>query len=124
MLMNEGVPPASQIKPVGHGAVVDQGVDLAGAAGVEEDVALADARLLEQQAGLDQPLADVVGERAIVAREAPRQVGELGVVAAPLAHAGEALEDAAGRPPRPGPGGARARSPRRARPPPGADRAP
>src|ERR671934_3062806 len=96
MLMNEGVSPASEIEAGGHRAVVDERVDLGGAAGVEEDVALADAGLLEQQAGLEELLADVVGERAVVAREAARQMRELGVVAAPLAHAGEALEDAPG----------------------------
>ena len=64
---------ASEIQLGRDRAVVDQGVDLAGAAGVQEDVALPDAGLFEQQPGLDEPLADVVGQRPVVAREAARQ---------------------------------------------------
>src|SRR3954447_14526896 len=63
---------------------------------VQEDVALPDARLGLQQASLEQRLAHGLGELAVVAREAACQVGELRVVAAPLAHAVEALEDPAG----------------------------
>src|SRR4051812_5226341 len=74
--------------------LVDQRVDVLRAGGVEEDVALADARLLGEQLGLDERLADLGRQLAVVAGEAARQVGELGVVAAPLAHAVEALEDA------------------------------
>src|SRR5919197_6004969 len=74
----------------------DQGMDLACAAWVEEDVALPDARLLRQEVGGQQRLADRLGERAVVAREAAGEVGELGVVPAPFAHAVEPLQDAAG----------------------------
>ncbi len=59
-------------------------------------MALADALLLAQQARVDERLADGVGERAVVAGEAARQMVEGGVVAAPLAHSVEALQ----RPPR------------------------
>ena len=58
-------------------------------------MALAHARLLLEQAGLQERLAHLVGERAVVAGEAARQVVERGVVAAPLAHAVEPLEDPA-----------------------------
>jgi hypothetical protein len=58
-------------------------------------VALAHARLLLQQAGAQEGLAHLVGERALVAGEAARQVVEGRVVSAPLPHAVEALEDAA-----------------------------
>ena len=63
-------------------------------------MALADARLLLEQAGLEQRLADLVGERAVVAGEPAREVAELRVVAAPLAHPVEALEDPARDPAR------------------------
>ena len=43
-----------------------------------------------------QRLAHLLGQGAVVAGEAAREVGELGVVAAPLAHAVEALQDPAG----------------------------
>src|SRR5919198_2244455 len=94
-------------------ALVDQRPDLARAARVEEDVALADGRLLGQQAGLQERLSHRLRERPLVAGEAAREVREVGVVAAPLAHAVEPLEDAAGGPARRGgvllrPGGARA----------------
>ena len=52
-------------------------------------------RLLGQQARGEQRLADLGGELAVVAGEAAREVGEVGVVAAPLPHAVEALEDPA-----------------------------
>ena len=78
-------------------ARVDHPADLGRLARVEVDVALADGRLLGQQAGLQQRLPHLLGERAVVAGEAAREVGELGVVAAPLAHAVEPLEDPAGR---------------------------
>src|SRR4051812_39929503 len=74
--------------------LVDERVDVLRPPGVEEDVALADAGLLEEQAGDEELLADPDRQLALVAREAARQVGELGVVAAPFAHAVEALEDA------------------------------
>jgi hypothetical protein len=70
-------------------------VDVARAAGVEEDVALADARLLLEQAGDEQRLPHRLGERSLVAGEPAGQMGELGVVAAPFAHAVEPLQDAA-----------------------------
>ena len=64
-------------------------------------MALADGRLLRQQPGVEQRLADGLRERAVVAREAAREMGEVGVVAAPLPHPVEPLED----PPRdPAPG--------------------
>src|SRR3954447_3539458 len=72
---------------------LDQPPDVSRAARVEEDVALADRRLLGEQARAEQRLADVGGELALVAREAAREVGEVRVVAAPLAHAVEPLED-------------------------------
>src|SRR4051794_332697 len=77
-------------------AGVDEPVHVLRPARVEVDVALADRRLLQQQAGFQQRLPDVHGECAVVAGEAAREVGELRVVAAPLAHPGQALEDAAG----------------------------
>src|SRR3954468_8940555 len=73
---------------------LDQPPDVSRAARVEEDVALADRRLLGEQARAEQRLADVGGELAVVAREAACEVGEVRVVAAPLAHAVEPLEDA------------------------------
>src|SRR4051794_4441987 len=75
---------ALQPQFVGDRPVVDERVDLLRAPGIEEDVALADARLLEQEAGGEELLADVVRERAIVARESAREMREVGVVAAPL----------------------------------------
>src|SRR4051794_27057870 len=77
-------------------AALDEGADVAHAAGVEEDVALADGGLLLQQPGGQQRLPDLLRERPVVAGEAAREVGEIGVVAAPLAHAVEPLEDPAG----------------------------
>ena len=59
-------------------------------------MALADRWLLGQQPGVQQRLARVLGQRALVAREAAREVREVRVVAAPLAHAVEPLEDPAG----------------------------
>src|SRR3954468_19365551 len=67
---------------------------------VQEHVALPDARLGLQQASLEQRLADGLGELAVVAREAACQVGELRVVAAPLPHAVEPLQDAPSDAPR------------------------
>ena len=52
-------------------------------------------RLLGQQPGGEQRLADVGGELAVVAGEPAREVGEVRVVAAPLAHPVEPLEDPA-----------------------------
>src|SRR5215213_6021917 len=72
---------------------LDQPPDVARAARVEEDMALADRRLLGQGACPEQRLAAVGGELAVVAREAAREVGEVRVVAAPLAHSVEPLED-------------------------------
>src|SRR4051794_36124020 len=88
-------PTSGQLQPVWHLAVLDQAVDLPRAARVQGDVALTDARFLREQARGEQRLADFERERRLVAVEAARQVGELGVVAAPLAHAVEPLEDAA-----------------------------
>src|SRR4051794_10204495 len=61
---------------------------------VQEHVALADARLGLQQPGLEQRLADGLGQLAVVARETACEVGELRVVATPLPHAVEPLQDA------------------------------
>src|SRR4051794_32451643 len=58
---------------------LDEGPDVACAAGVEEHVALPDRGLLGQQPRVEQRLARVLGERALVAREAARQVGEVRV---------------------------------------------
>ena len=82
--------------PEGSVAVVDQVADLGRPARIEEHVALADRRLLGEQAGLEQRLPHLLGQRPFVAGEPARQVREVGVVAAPLAHAVEALEDPAG----------------------------
>ena len=75
------------------------------AARVEEHVALADATASRQQPRLEQRLADRLGERALVAGEAAREVRELRVVAAPLPHPVEPLED----PPRDAPRAGRGR---------------
>src|SRR3954452_12222602 len=75
---------------------VDHAPDLGGAARVEVDVALADGRLLRQQARAQQGLARLLRERAGLAREPTREVRELRVVAPPLAHPAEPLEDPAG----------------------------
>src|SRR4051812_13472041 len=64
-------------------ARVDEPVDVLRAAGIEVHVTLPDRRLLEQQPGRQQRLPDVHRQPAVVAGEASRQVGELGVVAAP-----------------------------------------
>ena len=53
----------------------------------------------QAQPGRHELLADVVGELAVVAREAARHVVERQLVATPLAHAVEALEDAPHHPP-------------------------
>src|SRR4051794_31138747 len=76
-------------------STLDEAADVGGTARVEEHVALAHGRLLGPQPGGEQRLADLDRERAVVAGEAARQVREVGVVAAPLAHAVEPLEDAA-----------------------------
>src|SRR3954466_14860431 len=75
-------------------SALDQRVDVAGPPRVEEDVALADARVLGQQAGGEQRLAHRLGQRPLVAGEAARQMGEIRVIAAPLPHPVQALEDA------------------------------
>src|SRR3954454_20406552 len=80
---------------------LDQPPDVPRAAWVEEDVPLADRRLLGEEACAEKRLADIGGELAVVAREPAREVGEVRVVAAPLAHAVEPLED----PPRDAAGG-------------------
>src|SRR6476660_6615701 len=82
-----------QLQSGGRLSPLDEGVDVARTARVEEHVALTHAGLLRQQARGEQRLAHRLGQRALVAGEAARQVGELGVVAAPLAHAVEALQD-------------------------------
>ena len=79
--------------PGGALARLDQAVDVGRAARVEEHVALADRRLLGEQPVGEQRLADRLGELALVAGEAAREVREVRVVAAPLAHAVEPLED-------------------------------
>src|SRR3954447_10131351 len=66
------------------------------AAWIEEHMALADARLGLQQTRFEQRLDDRLGELAVVAGKAAREVHDLRVVAAPLAHAVEPLEDAPG----------------------------
>src|SRR2546423_13856583 len=76
-------------------AGLDHPPDFCCSAWIEVDVPLADRRLLGQHPRREQRLADVAGERAVVAGEAAGQVRELGVVAAPLAHPVEPLEDAA-----------------------------
>ena len=93
--------PAGGAGPGGAVARLDEAADVGRPAGVEEDVALAHGGLLRQQPGADQRLADGLGELALVAGEAAREVGEVRVVAAPLPHAVEPLED----PPRDPPGG-------------------
>src|SRR4051795_5157978 len=87
---------SGQREIAGRLAALDEDVDVARAARVEEDVALPDARLLREQARLEERLADRVGELAVVAREPAREVLEVGVVAAPLPHAVEPLEDPPG----------------------------
>ena len=67
-------------------AALDERVDLGGPARIQAHVALVDARLLDEQAGVHEPLADRQRERAVVAGEAAREMGDLGVVAAPLPH--------------------------------------
>src|SRR5690348_5330357 len=79
-----------------RGSMLYEPVDVRRPARVEEDVALPDGVLLVEQAGGEQRLADLDGQRPVVAGEAAREVGEVGVVAAPLAHAVEPLEDAPG----------------------------
>src|SRR5215210_3839001 len=77
-------------------SALDQPVHVGRASGVEEHVTLPDGGLGGEQPRVQQGLADLLRERAVVAGEAAREVREVGVVAAPLAHAVEALEDAAG----------------------------
>src|SRR5688500_1568000 len=84
------IPPSGQLQSRWRGARLDQSADVGRAARVEEDVALADGRLLRQQAVGEQRLPDRLRELALVAGEAAGQVREVGVVAAPLAHAVEA----------------------------------
>src|SRR4051794_17516763 len=91
-------PLTGQVQARRKDALVDEPVDLSRAPRVEGDVALADARLLLQQTGPQQRLPHLRRQRPVVAGEATREVLELGVVAAPLAHPVEALEDAAGDP--------------------------
>src|SRR5687767_2263710 len=52
---------------------LDQPPDVPGAARVEEDVALPNARLLREQAGVEQGLADGLREPAVVPGEAARE---------------------------------------------------
>src|SRR5687767_12689906 len=77
-----------------HGSFVDQQADLGGAARVEAEVALADRRLLGQEPGHEQGPPHLRVERPRGAGEAACEMGEFGVVAAPLAQAVEPLEDA------------------------------
>src|SRR5215217_9331572 len=79
-----------------HGAGLDQAVDVGRAARVEEHVALADRGLLGEQPGVEQGLAYGLRERTVVPREPAREVREVRVVSAPLAHPVEPLEDPAG----------------------------
>src|SRR3954454_13218153 len=51
-------------------ARLDQAPDVTGAARVEEDVALADRRLLREEPGAEQRLSDVGGKLPVVTREA------------------------------------------------------
>jgi hypothetical protein len=71
-----------------------------GAPRVEEDVALTHAGLGLQQPVDEQRFADRLGELAVVAGEPTGQMRELRVVAAPLPHAVEPLQDPPGDPPR------------------------
>src|SRR5689334_3145104 len=75
---------------------LDERPDVARATGVEEDVTLADGGLLLEQPRVEQRLPHLLRERAVVAGETARQVREVRVVAAPLAHPVEPLEDPAG----------------------------
>src|SRR3954447_9469707 len=87
---------SGQREIAGRLAALDEDVDVARAARGQEDVALPDPLLLREQARLEERLADRLGELAVVAGEAAREVLEVGVVAAPLPHAVEPLEDPAG----------------------------
>src|SRR5687768_10051218 len=80
------IPPSRQLQPRWRRSRRDDAMDVGRAARVEEDMALADGRLLREQAVGQQRLADGLRELALIAREAARQVGEVGVIAAPLAH--------------------------------------
>ena len=66
-------------------AVLDEPADVAGAPRVEEHVPLPDARLLGEQPGLDERLADRVGQRPLVPGEAAGEVGEALIKAGLLA---------------------------------------
>src|SRR5262249_56446386 len=93
----------------------DQRADLRAARRDQRAVALTDGRLLVEQPRTQQSLARRQREGALVARKAASEMAELGVVAAVLAHAVEAAQDAppgAGREP---PGAGRRRLPRRLR---------
>ena len=83
--------------PVGARPRSMRRADVRRAARVEEDVALADATASPPAGPASSSASPTsLGERAVVAGEAAREVGELRVVAAPLPHAVEALEDPAG----------------------------
>src|SRR5262245_31976335 len=77
-----------------HYPALDERMYVRGPARVQEHVALADAGLGLQQAVVEQRFADRLGELAVVAGESAREVRELRVVAAPLPHAVEPLQDA------------------------------
>src|SRR5262249_2517921 len=74
---------------------LDQRTERPGRRRDERDVTLADRGLLGQQPRAQQRLAHLERERALVARESPREMAELGVVAAVLAHAVETPQHAA-----------------------------
>jgi hypothetical protein len=68
--------------------------DLGRAARVEEHVTLSHRRLLGEQPGASRASPDRLRKRSLVAARSRAEVRELGVVAAPLAHPVEALQDA------------------------------
>src|SRR4051794_27104105 len=65
--------PGRQLEVGGGLPVVDEAVDVSGAAGIEVHVPLAHGGLLEQHAGRQQRLADLHGQGAVVAGEAARE---------------------------------------------------
>src|ERR1700754_5084071 len=69
-----------QPQPRRNRAGLDPGVDLGRPAGGEVDEGAADGGLLLEQPGAQQRLADVLRERALVARETAREMREVGVV--------------------------------------------
>ena len=88
---------SGQAQVVRQLAALDERVDVAAAPRVEEDVALPDARLLGQQPGRRAAPRRRASASARSLPAKPRaRWREVGVVAAPLAHAVQALEDPPG----------------------------